>query len=280
MLRIVTDGAADLPDAWLKEYEIEVCPVNIQFGDKTYIQGLELDNEGFYKLVDESKKIPKTSQPSPHQFIEFNKKIAQPGDTILSIDVTSKLSGTYASAVSAGKELAGTYNVIPFDSATGSMGIGFMCRAARLHERAGQSLDLILKMLETMRDSCHLVLALDTLAYARMSGRVGAMQAAMASILNVKPIAQLRDGTLLMTEKVRTRRASLDRLIEIVKDEVGDKPVIMAVVHARDPLAGQELLQQARLHFNIKEILLSDLSISIAANFGPGTVGIIAFPAE
>jgi DegV family protein with EDD domain len=226
MLRIVTDGAADLPDAWLKEYEIEVCPVNIQFGDKTYIQGLELDNEGFYKLVDESKKIPKTSQPSPHQFIEFYKKIAQPGDTILSIHVTSKLSGTYASAVSAGMELAGTYNVIPFDSATGSMGIGFMCRVARLQERAGQSLDLILKQLETMRDNCHLVLALDTLAYARMSGRVGAMQAAMASILNVKPIAQLKEGTLFMTEKVRTRRASLDRLIEIVKDEVDRKSVV------------------------------------------------------
>jgi DegV family protein with EDD domain len=280
MLRIITDGAADLPLEWQKEYAIDICPINIQFGDKTYLQTVELDNEGFYKLVDETKKIPKTSQPSPHQFIEFYKKVAQPGDTILSIHVTSKLSGTYASAVAAGRELDGTFNVIPFDSATGSMAIGFMCRAARIRERAGQSLDMIVKHLETMRATGCLNLALDTLDYARMSGRVGTMQAALASVLNVKPIAVLQDGLLNMTEKVRTRKGSLERLLAITKSKVGDEPVMIAIVHARDPKAGQELLEQARIKFNTREIILVDLSISLAANFGPGTVGIVVFPAE
>ena len=105
MLRIVTDGAADIPAGWEKEYDIDIIPINIQFGEKTYLQNVDLDSEGFYKLVDESKKIPKTSQPSPHQFKEFYKKIAQKGDTILSVHVTSKLSGTYASAVAAAEEL-------------------------------------------------------------------------------------------------------------------------------------------------------------------------------
>jgi DegV family protein with EDD domain len=280
MLRIVTDGAADVPQEWQKEYNIDIIPINIQFGDKTYLQGVDLDNEGFYKLVDETKKIPKTSQPSPHQFSEFYKKIAQSGDTILSIHVTSKLSGTYASAVAAGRDLAGTINVIPFDSATGSMAIGFMCRAARLLDRAGKNIETIVKHLETMRETGHLVLALDTLAYARMSGRVGTLQAALASVLNVKPIAVLKDGVLNMTEKVRTRKASLDRLLAMIKDEVGDQEVMMSIVHARDPQAGQELLEQARTMFTAKEIILNDLSISLAANFGPGTVGIILFPAE
>jgi DegV family protein with EDD domain len=280
MLHIITDGAADLPLEWQKEYAIDICPINIQFGDKTYLQTIELDNEGFYKLVDETRKIPKTSQPSPHQFIEFYKKVAQPGDTILSIHVTSKLSGTYASAVAAGREMEGTFNVIPFDSATGSMAIGFMCRAARIRERAGQSLEMIVKHLETMRATGCLNLALDTLDYARMSGRVGTMQAALASVLNVKPIAVLQDGLLNMTEKVRTRKGSLERLLAITKSKVGDEPVMIAIVHARDPKAGQELLEQARIKFNTKEILLVDLSISLAANFGPGTVGIVVFPAE
>jgi len=280
MLRIITDGAADVPLEWQKEYAIDICPINIQFGDKTYLQTIELDNEGFYKLVDETKKIPKTSQPSPHQFIEFYKKVAQPGDIILSIHVTSKLSGTYASAVAAGRELAGTFNVIPFDSATGSMAIGFMCRAARLRERAGQSPEMIVKHLESMRASGCLNLALDTLDYARMSGRVGTMQAALASVLNVKPIAVLKDGLLNMTEKVRTRKSSLERLLAITKSKIGDEPVMIAIVHARDPKAGQELLEQARIKFNTKEIMLVDLSISLAANFGPGTVGIVVFPAE
>lgn len=280
MLRIVTDGAADLPMEWQSEYGIDILPINIQFGEKTYLQGVDLDNESFYKLVEETKKIPKTSQPSPHQFGEFYKKIAQPGDTILSIHVTSKLSGTYASAVTAGRELEGIYHVIPFDSATGSMAIGFMCRAARLQDRAGKSLEQIIKHLEEMRATGQLVLALDTLSYARMSGRVGTMQAALASVLNVKPIAVLQDGLLNMTEKVRTRKASLERLIAMVKERMGNRPVLMAILHARDPQAGQEMIEQARAQFNIRELYLVDLSISLAANFGPGTVGIVVFPVE
>ena len=151
MLRIVTDGAADMPPAWEKEFDIQVIPVNIQFGDKTYLQGVELDNEGFYRKVDETKTIPKTSQPSPHQFVEFYKKVAKPGDTILSIHITSKLSGTYASAVQAAEELKGTYNVMPFDSMVGSVAIGFMCREARKMERAGKSVEQIVKALEAVR---------------------------------------------------------------------------------------------------------------------------------
>ena len=147
MLRIVTDGAADLPAGWDREYDVEVIPINVQFGEKTYLQFVELDNEGFYKLVEETKKIPKTSQPSPHQFSEFYKKIAKKGDTILSIHVTSKLSGTYASAVAAVEEVKDQFTVIPFDSEGGSMGIGFMCRAARMMERTGSSLeDISLKL--------------------------------------------------------------------------------------------------------------------------------------
>ncbi|RPH55913.1 MAG: DegV family protein, partial [Chloroflexi bacterium] len=232
MLRIVTDSTADMPLEWQKEYDIQVIPINIQFGEKTYLQGVDLDNEGFYRMVDETHKIPKTSQPSPHQFSELYKKVAQTGDTILSIHVTGKLSGTYASAVAAGRELTGTFNVIPFDSATGSVALGFMCRAARLLDRAGKSVEEIVEHLETMRKTGYLVLALDTLEYARMSGRVGTLQAALASILNVKPIVVLKDGVLNMTEKVRTRKGSLDRLLAMIKEKVGDRAVIIAIVHA------------------------------------------------
>ena len=120
MLRIVTDGAADLPPEWEKEYDINVIPINIHFGEKTYLQFVDLDFEGFYKMVGETKDFPKTSQPSPHQFVEYYKKIAQPGDSILSMHVTSKLSGTYASAVAAAEEVKDTFNVVTVDSAGGS----------------------------------------------------------------------------------------------------------------------------------------------------------------
>ena len=280
MLRIVTDGAADILPEWQKEFGIDTIPVNILFGEKSYLQGVELDNEGFYKLVDETKRIPKTSQPSPHQFVEFYRKVAQKGDTILSIHITAKLSGTYASAISAAEELKGEFNVIPIDSAVGSLGIGLMCREARKMERAGKSVDEIVKYLEGIKSQVRVILTLDTLEYAKMSGRVKTLQAALASLLNVKPIAILRNGDLNMAERVRTRKAALARVIEIAKEEFGDKPVYLAVVHARDLKSGQGLLNDARNHFNCKETMISELSISIAANLGPGTVGLILYPVE
>jgi len=280
MLRIVTDGAADILPEWEKEYGIDTIPVNILFGEKSYLQGVELDNEGFYKLVEESKRIPKTAQPSPHQFVEFYRKVAQKGDTILSIHITAKLSGTYASAISAAEELKGEFNVIPIDSACGSLGIGLMCREARKMERAGKSVDEIAKSIEAIKNKVRVILTLDTLEYAKMSGRVGTLQAALASALNVKPIAVLRDGVLNMTERVRTRKAALDRVISMGKEEFGDKPVYLAVVHSRDLKSGQALLEDAKSHFNTKETMISDLSISIAANLGPGTLGLIIYPIE
>jgi DegV family protein with EDD domain len=280
MLRIVTDGAADTLPEWTKEYGIDTIPVNILFGEKSYLQGVELDNEGFYKLVEESKRIPKTSQPSPHQFVEFYRKIAQKGDTILSIHITAKLSGTYASAVAAAEELKGEFNIIPIDSACGSLGIGLMCREARKMEKAGKSVDEIVKYIEGIKSQVRVILTLDTLEYAKMSGRVKALQAALASVLNVKPIAILSDGVLNMAERVRTRKAALDRVIAIGKEEYGNKPLYLAVVHARDLKSGQALLDEAKGHFNVKETMISELSISIAANLGPGTVGLILYPLE
>jgi len=244
------------------------------------LQGVDLGYEDFYRLVDESGTIPKTSQPTPYQFKEFYQRIAKIGDTILSMHITAKLSGTFDSAVAAARELAGKFNVIPFDSANGSAGLGMMCREARLMDRAGASIKKIVKRMEAIRQSISIVLALDTLEYARMSGRVKTLQAALASLLDVKPIAVLHEGVLHMAEKVRTRQASLNRLLEMTKEKFGDTKVYMAVVHARDPQAGQSLLEQVRQRFNVNELIMTDLSTSLVANLGPGTVGLIAYPAE
>lgn len=281
-LRIVTDGAVDLPTEWYKEYDIQRIPINVHFGEeKTFIQDVELDQDGFYKLVN-SKTLPhpKTSQPSPHQFVEFYKKIAQPGDTILSIHITSKLSGTYASSVSAAEELKGTYTVVPVDTLCGTMGTAFMCRAARQMERAGKSVDEIVKFIEGVRSKTHVVLTLETLEYARRSGRVGALSAALASVLNVKPIALLKDGLIDMVDRVRTRKAAIERVLDLAKETVGDAPVAVGVVHANDEASAQSLLDEAKKRFNVKESFLTDLSISLVINFGPGTVGLVLYLVE
>jgi DegV family protein with EDD domain len=212
--------------------------------------------------------------------VEFYRKIAHKGDTILSIHVTSKLSGTYASAVSAAEEVKNDYKVIPIDSASGSLGIGLMCREARKLERAGKSVEEIVNYLEDIKNKVRVILTLDTLEYAKMSGRVKTLQAALASVLNVKPIAVLRNGELSMAERVRTRKAALDRVIEMAKEEYGDQPVYLAVVHARDLKSGEDLLEEAKKHFNQADAMLGELSISVAANLGPGTVGLVVYPCE
>ncbi|MBL7163543.1 MAG: DegV family protein [Anaerolineales bacterium] len=278
MLRIAIDTAGDIPADWVDEYDVQMIPINIHFGEQTFLQGVDLDNEGFYRLVDETGTIPKTSQPTPQQFVKFYREIADPGDTILSVHVTGKLSGTFASAELAARELEGEFNVIPFDSAAGSAAQGYMVQEARQLERSGASIQAIRERLEFIRSKIQVILTLDTLEYARMSGRVGTMQAALASLLNVKPIVLLEDGVLEMFDKVRTRSKSLEQVLDMIKERLGGQLANVAVVQARDPQAGQTLLEKVRETLNCKSLIMTELSIGIAANLGPGTVGIIAYP--
>lgn len=278
MLRIVIDTAGDIPADWVDEYDVQMIPINIHFGEQTFLQGVDLDNEGFYRLVDESGTIPKTSQPTPQQFVDFYRQIADPGDTIISIHVTGKLSGTFASAELAARELEGEYNVIPFDSAAGSAAQGYMVKEARQMERSGATIEAIMDRLKFIRKHIQVILTLDTLEYARMSGRVGTMQAALASLLNVKPIVILEDGILDMSDKVRTRSRSLESVLSIIQERVGDRLANVAIVHARDPEAGQTLLEKVRERLNCESLIMTELSIGLAANLGPGTVGVIAYP--
>lgn len=136
-----------------------------------------MDFDAFYKEVGSNKNYPKTSQPSPHQFAEFYKKHYSKDDTILSIHITSKLSGTYASCVAAAEELKGQY--IPFDSQAGTMGTSLMCRTARKMANEGKSVEEIIKNSNSIRDKIHIVLTLETLEYARRSGRVKVLFSAL-----------------------------------------------------------------------------------------------------
>jgi DegV family protein with EDD domain len=278
MLRIAMDTAGDLAPGWEQEYQIDQIPINIIHGEKSYLQGVDLKYEDFYRLVDHSGIIPSTSQPTPYQFVEFYRRIARKGDTVLSIHVTEKLSGTVASAREAARELKGEFNIVPIDSASGTISMGMMCKEARLMDRAGAKLEEILQRLEFIRSHMQLAATLDTLKYARMSGRVKYLQATLASVLQVKPIMELKDGLIEITEKVRSRAKSLERVLEIMEAKLHGKRINAAVVHARDAHSGQALLQQVVQRFDCAEASLSELSISLAAHFGPGAVLMTAYP--
>ena len=277
MLRIVMDSAGEIPDEWRNEYDVHVIPVYIQFEEKTYRQGIDLSNDEFYSLAEKTGVIPKTSQPTPQQFVDFYTRIAQASDTILSLHVTSKLSGTFNSALLAAQELKNKIKVIPYDSGSGSAALGFMCREVRQLDKAGATIQMILARLDQIRQSINVVLTLDTLEYAHKSGRVKALPAALATLINIKPIIILKDGVLDMKERVRTRQRSLNRILEIVHERVDDQLVNVAVVHSQSLEVAKQLLQKVKETLQVNEVILSELSIGVAANLGPGTVGIIAY---
>lgn len=280
MLRIVTDGAADLPAGWQEAYQIDVLPLHVIFGEEAYTQGPGFTRADFYRLVREKKIIPKTSLPSIGQVKAFYTSIAQKGDTILSIHISSRLSGTFAAVEAAARELAGDFNIHVFDSTAGSAAQAFLAREARLMQRAGAALPEILRRLEWICQRWVLIFTLDTLEYARLSGRIDALQALLAYALKVKPIIVLKAGLLDIVERVRTRQRSLERVIQTVQERLGSRLANLVVVHANDEQTAQTMLAALKSRVNIKESCITELAIPIAAHLGPGAIGVVAYPLE
>ena len=278
MLRIAMDTACDLVAGWKEKYQIDEIPINIIMDDKSYRQGIDIGYNDFYAYVENSGKIPSTSQPTPYQFEEFYKTIAKPGDTVLSIHITEKLSGTMDSARRAAEQLKDKIKIIPFDSASGTICVGMMCKEAREMEKSGKPLDDILKRLEFMKNNMQLMAVLDTLRYAQMSGRIKYMQAALASVLQVKPIIYLKNGIIEMGEKVRSRTKAVDRMIELLKVKMQGRAVHAAVVHAHDATGAEEAKRKVAHALNCVDVYIAELSISLATHFGPGAIAVACYP--
>jgi DegV family protein with EDD domain len=280
MLRIVIDGAGDMPEEWESKYGISLLPLRVVFGTETYTQGSGFTREDFYRLVKEKRLIPKTSLPSIGQVKDFYRTVAEKGDEILSIHISSKLSGTYNTIQSAANELADEFNIYPFDSGGGSVAQAFMAREARVMHEAGATIPEITRRLETIRQNLTILFTLDTLEFAYLSGRINAVQNLIVAALKVKPIIVLRDGMLNMAEKARTRQRALDCVLDSLRNKVGDRLVNVAVVHAADQSTAETMLVRVRSMFNINDSMVLDLSIPVAAHLGPGAIGLVAYPIE
>jgi DegV family protein with EDD domain len=280
MLRIIIDGSADMPEGWAEEYQFDILPIPIHIGDRTYYEGLDLTPELFYQLIEDEDKRSRTAAPSPTRIKAFIEEVSKAGDTVLSINVSGKLSATVSMIQQAATELKDKLSVTVFDSGAGSAVLAFMAREARLREKAGESLDTIIERLKAIRNRFMVVMTLDNLEFARRSGRVGAIQAALTSLLNIKPIIAVQEGAMNMTELVRTRRKSLEKLVSKIKDKFGDEEIKVAVVHSQDQETAKLLKEMIQKTLNTVEIVTTDLSISVAANLGPKTVGIVVIPSK
>jgi DegV family protein with EDD domain len=277
MIRIITDSTCNLPPETLQKYNIRIAPISIQFLDETYEEDIDIDRDTFYGKIEEMGIIPTTSQPTPAWFSKFYEEADPEKDEVLVITITQKHSGTYDSAILA-KSMVPNVHVTVFDSASISLGTGWMVLEAARAIEEGKDLDTIVKRLEHIRATSTLYLTPAVLKYLQMSGRVGKLQGALASLLNVKPIISVTDGALAAIENVRTRGKAIERLLTLTEATFGDKLLNMAVIHARAEEDGKKLLELVKKRFNVKETLFGDLVASLAVHGGPGVVAVFAYP--
>ncbi len=280
-MRVVMDDAGEIPAELVEKNNIAVIPVNITFGTEEFLSGITMSHQEFYEKVKEvgDHNFPKTAQPTPYQFTEFYRAILDEGeDEILTVTVSDKLSGTYASAEASRRELAdqGTFHL--FDSMGGSAAQGYIALEAARMAAEGVGTEAILDRLQTMRDQQVVVFLIDSLEYAVRGGRISSMQSTIASLLKIKPIMKLEDGLIIEAGKVRTHKKALDYIVEYVHERVGDRSIHLAFIHAGDPDGAVELQKRAMPKLNASEMITTEISIPVAINLGPGTLGIVAIP--
>lgn len=278
MIHIIADSTCNLSDELIAKHNIRIAPISIQFGNETFEEGIEIDRETFYKKINEMGIIPTSAQPTPSWFAKFYEQIPE-GDQAIVLTVTAKHSGTYDSAILA-KSMVSDADVTIFDTASISLGTGWIVLEAARRAEAGDDMETIVKRLEKIRSTSTFIFTPETLKYLQMSGRVGALQGVLGSLLSLKPIVVLEDGALGMKERVRTRSKAVERVFTRTEEAFGDKSINLGVIHAWAPDVGQTMLEEAQKRFNINEFLIEDLVASLAVHGGPGIVGLTAHPVE
>jgi DegV family protein with EDD domain len=223
MVKILTDSTSDIPQIVAKELGIRIVPLNVQFGEVSYKDGTELTAERFYELLAESTRLPKTSQPSPEDFRSAYAELTADGSEVVSIHLSSGLSGTFNSAIM-GAKLLGSNRISHVDTLTASIPVAMLVMRAARMAASGKSREEIVKDLEETKKRVKLYFVLDTLEYVHKGGRIGAASALIGSLLNIKPILTFRNGVTATVEKVRSEARAYARIRELICDFISENP--------------------------------------------------------
>lgn len=272
-IAIVSDSTGCIPAEELKALDIHVNYISIVFGTESYREFVDMTPEQFLERCANYSGLPTTSQPSPGQTIELYESLLEQGyEDIIHINISSQLSGSHQNALNCA-EMVNPEHIHVFDSRTVAYPQGMLAVYAAKKAQEGASVQEILEYLEMMRDNNELYAAINDLTNLRKGGRLSNVEAALGSLLQIKPVCQIQpDGTLQAIEKIRTFKKSLKRLIEIAKEANLSDDYQIVVMHIGNEEGAKTLQAELKAIYPNHEINIYPISLVVAVHGGPGAV--------
>lgn len=269
-IQIVTDSTSDIPEETVKSLGIHVVPIYIRFGDHVYKDGVDITNEEFYQKLVASSVHPATSQPTPEDFASCYSQYCDKTDGIISIHLSSKISGTYNSAIMASKMMGSECPIEVIDSGFNSAGTMLVVLEAVRQAGTENSFEKVVLKTKQVVKQIHMLGVFSTMKYLVRSGRVSNTIAKAASIINVVPLLTFHDGEIVRAGLVRTFNRGMDRLVEFVKKKgnIGE----LVIVHSSVPEKAKELTEHLTKFLPREKITITHLGAALGVHGGPGVL--------
>jgi DegV family protein with EDD domain len=266
---VVTDSTADLPNEWRDLYDIEVVPLKVLFGTETFRDGVDINNEEFFRKLSTASKLPTTSAPSPGEFAEVYTRLAKDHDGCISIHIGAQLSAT-AEAARVGAESVEGFTVNVIDSESVTFPMAFLCRTAAQCD----SLEQATAAVNERASKCRVLALLDTLRYLEMGGRLNRAQAMIGTMLDLKPLLLVADGEMPKpVDRVRTRSRAIPRMVEFFRNDMPVEHV--AVVHAQAQDEAELIAAALRKELPDYEIPVGQIGCVLGTHTGPKALGLV-----
>ena len=277
-VKIVTDSLSDITSDVAEGLGITVVPLTVTFGKESFLDRITMTTDEFYYRLTHDATWPTTTQPPPGTFIDVYNKLAKESDEILVITLSTKLSGTYQSALSAKSMVETECRIEVIDSLTVAMGLGLIVIAVAKAAQAGANLDELTDLVHRAIPRSHLIAFFDTLKYLAKGGRIGKAQGLLGAMLSVKPILTVKDGEMSPLTRLRSRAAGMDYLYNSVASFSHIEE--LAVEHATTPEDADELIERLSSLFPKERIYRSTISPVVGTYAGPGAMAVSVLEAE
>lgn len=277
-VRVVTDSTSDIPADIRERLEITVVPLSVAFGDEVFRDGEDIDAATFYQRLTSAKELPRTSQPTVERFRAAYESVAGISTEIVSIHVSSRLSGTINAASIAREEMAHALHIDLIDSFNVSLGLGAVVIEAAEAAQAGGTLEEVGRVARATMDRVRWYAFLDTLEFLKRGGRIGRARALAGSILSIKPILTAQDGEIAPFERIRTRPKAVERLYELaLQDPLARR---LFVASADNDAEADALVERLEPHMPHTEFVVAQFGPVIGVYTGPNALGVCSVRRE